>query len=256
MVHSESNGSVESRSEARDAADRGCAPSGAACGSSATSAPAASSAAAPPPRLAVRAPPRRPRAAPCLRRLGADVTTWDPCQLASTTPGTRVDPLAAMYGLLVYTDVHGVVQPGMAQSLTTTDGMTCDAQAAARSGSSPMARRTTQRPSSTTGIASPILRMPVKSQKWVSTFTTTVVDPQTLSIKLASVDNNFALKVAELIPLIASPAALKAAATPTDIKPVGLGRSLCPAGIRACRTCSTATPGTGTSRGRTSIRSF
>ena len=172
---------------------------GAACGSSATSAPAASSAAAPAASTGSLSASTPPSGGSMSWRLGADVTTWDPCQLASTTPGTQVDPLAAVYGLLVYTDVHGVVQPGMAQSLTTTDGMTWTLKLR------PGVKFTDGAPYDAAAvkynwdrIANPANAC--QSQKWVSTFTTTVVDPQTLSIKLASVDNNFALKVAELHP--------------------------------------------------------
>ena len=58
-------------------------------------------------------------------RTAADVSTWDPCvNPAATVPGVMGDYLNAVYGSLVYTDVAGVVQPFMAESLTTEDAIT------------------------------------------------------------------------------------------------------------------------------------
>jgi peptide/nickel transport system substrate-binding protein len=157
-------------------------------------------------------------------RLGADLTTWDPCvNPAATVPGVMGDPLNAVYGSLVYTEVDGVVQPAMAESLTTkdaltwtfklrkdvkfTDGTAYDAEAVKYN----FDRAADEANACTSG-------------KWIATWeSVTVVDPLTVDVKLAAADGNFNLKIAELAAFIASPTALKAAKEKTDIKPVGAG---------------------------------
>jgi peptide/nickel transport system substrate-binding protein len=194
-----------------------------ACGSNSAS-PAASAAASTGASEAPGASSAVPMGGSVSFRLGADVSTWDPCvNPAATVPGVMGDPLNAVYGSLVYTDVDGVVQPGMAESLTTedaitwtfklrdgvkfTDGTAYDAEALKYN----FDRATKEENACTSG-------------KWIATWaSTTAVDPLTFQVKLPTADGNFNLKIAELAAFIASPTALAAAATPTDIKPVGAG---------------------------------
>jgi peptide/nickel transport system substrate-binding protein len=95
-----------------------------ACGSQeATTTPGASS--APSGSPAASPSPVIPTGGTITMRLGADITSWDPCVIqAATVPGTMGDVLNAVYGSLVYTDVNGAVQPAMAESLTTDDAIT------------------------------------------------------------------------------------------------------------------------------------
>lgn len=52
---------------------------------------------------------------------GSDIKSWDPAIIGGTYPGGPMDMLDAIYGFLVYVDVDGKVQGGMAKSLTSTD---------------------------------------------------------------------------------------------------------------------------------------
>ena len=155
---------------------------------------------------------------------GSDIKTWDPSLTGTTYPGGPMDVLDAIYGFLVYVNDKGVVTGGMAESLTSTDattwtlklrkgmkftdGTTFDAEAVKYNWD-----RT----------ADPATLAP--TQAWVASWnkSMTVVDAQTLTIKLNTPNSNFAAQVAELCPFIASPAALKAAKDKTDIKPIGAG---------------------------------
>ena len=88
-----------------------------ACGGSATPAPSGAPASS--------AASNIPMGGSISMRLGADISSWDPCVIqAATVPGTMGDVLNAVYGALVYTDVDGIVQPSMAESLTTKDAIT------------------------------------------------------------------------------------------------------------------------------------
>ena len=199
-----------------------------ACGSTATT-PAAPAATAAPgasaaPATGAPASAGVPTGGSVSFRLGADVATWDPCvNPAATVPGVMGDPLNAVYGSLVYTDVDGVVQPAMAESLTTEDAITWTFKL--RDG----VKFTDGTPYDAEALKYNFDRAAkadsgCTNQKWIATWaSTTVVDPLTFQVKLPSADGNFNLKVAELAAFIASPKALAAAATPTDIKPVGAG---------------------------------
>src|SRR6185312_8618463 len=52
---------------------------------------------------------------------GSDIKSWDPAITSGTFPGGPMDQLDAVYGFLVYVDLDGVVQGGMAESLTSDD---------------------------------------------------------------------------------------------------------------------------------------
>jgi len=129
-----------------------------------------------------------------------------------------------VYGNLVWTDIRGVVQPGLAQGLTTADNITwtlklregvkfIDGHAYDADAVKYNWDRMADPANSCT------------SQSWVATWDSslTVTDPLTLTIKLPSADSSFGLKVAELIPYVTSPTALAAAAAKADIKPIGAG---------------------------------
>lgn len=157
-------------------------------------------------------------------RLGADISSWDPCVIeAATVPGTMGDVLNAVYGALVYTDERGVVQPGMAESLTTEDGVTWMFKL---------------RPDVTFTDGTPYDAEAVKfnfdraadpanactSQKWIATWTSIeVVDALTLQVTLPSANANFDLQVAELAAFVGSPASLEGVTDKTTIGPVGAG---------------------------------
>lgn len=158
---------------------------------------------------------------------GSDIKSWDPALTSGTYPGGPMDVLDAVYGFLVYVDVKGQLQGGMAQSLTSddatvwtlklrpnitfTDGTAYDADAVAYNW-----KRT----------ADPATLAP--TQKWVASWISglKVVDPLTITITLKSPNRNFGSTLAQAAPFIASPAALKAATSKTDIKPVGAGAFL------------------------------
>lgn len=199
-----------------------------ACGSTASPSPAASQAASQAaseaPSATVAPTPVIPMGGSVAMRLGADISSWDPCVIpAATVPGTMGDELNAVYGALVYTDVNGVVQPTMAASLTTTDATTWTFKL--RAG----VKFTDGNPYDADAVVYNFKRAQdpanaCTSQKWVATWTSvTAVDPLTVQVVLPTPDANFNLKIAELESFIASPAALKAAATKADIKPVGAG---------------------------------
>ncbi|MDS7594273.1 ABC transporter substrate-binding protein [Agrobacterium tumefaciens] len=155
---------------------------------------------------------------------GSDIKSWDPAITNSTFPGGPMDMLDAIYGFIVYVDVKGVVQGGMAESLTSsdakvwtlklrpnvkfTDGAAYDAEAVKFNWDR---------------VADPATLSP--AQVFVSGWNKSIkiVDPLTIEITLATPDRNFGSTLANLSPFIASPAALKAAEKKTDIKPVGAG---------------------------------
>ena len=155
---------------------------------------------------------------------GSDIRSWDPALTGGTFPGGPMDELDAVYGFLVYVDVNGTVTGSMAKSLTSTDGITWTLKL--RDG----IKFTDGNPYDAAAVkfnwdrtVDPATAAP--TQAWVASWNDglTVVDPTTLTIKLPAADADFASKIAHLAPFIASPAALRAAATKTDIKPVGAG---------------------------------
>ncbi|MGV8854681.1 MAG: ABC transporter substrate-binding protein [Devosia sp.] len=158
---------------------------------------------------------------------GSDIKSWDPAITSGTYPGGPMDQLDAIYGFLVYVDVDGKVQGGMAESLTSddatvwtlklrpdikfTDGNPYDADAVLFNW---------------TRAADPATLAP--SQPFVSSWIggTKVIDPLTIEITLDKPNRNFGSTLAQSAPFIASPEALKAAVEKTDIKPVGAGAFL------------------------------
>jgi peptide/nickel transport system substrate-binding protein len=158
---------------------------------------------------------------------GSDIKSWDPAVTSGTFPGGPMDMLDAVYGFIVYTDVNGKVQGGMAESLTSpdakvwtlklrpgvkfTDGTAYDAEAVKFNWDR---------------AADPATLAP--AQAFVASWNKSIkiVDPTTIEITLANPDRNFGSTLAQLAPFIASPAALKAAEKKTDIKPVGAGAFL------------------------------
>jgi peptide/nickel transport system substrate-binding protein len=158
---------------------------------------------------------------------GSDIKSWDPAVTSGTFPGGPMDMLDAVYGFIVYTDVNGKVQGGMAESLTSadakvwtlklrpgvkfTDGTAYDAEAVKFNWDR---------------AADPATLAP--AQAFVASWNKSIkiVDPATIEITLANPDRNFGSTLAQLAPFIASPAALKAAEKKTDIKPVGAGAFL------------------------------
>ncbi|WP_392709631.1 ABC transporter substrate-binding protein [Rhizobium ruizarguesonis] len=155
---------------------------------------------------------------------GSDIKSWDPAITAGTYPGGPMDVLDAVYGFIVYVNDKGVVTGGMAESLTSTDAVTWTLKLRKDM------KFTDGTPYDAEAVkynwdraADPATLSP--AQPFISSWNKaiTVVDPQTLTIKLSSPNANFAAQVAELCPFIASPAALKVAKEKTDIKPVGAG---------------------------------
>jgi len=155
---------------------------------------------------------------------GSDIKSWDPAITNSTYPGGPMDVLDAVYGFIVYVDVHGKVQGGMAESLTSSDAVTWTLKL--RKG----VTFTDGTPYDAEAVkynweraANPDTAAP--SGPWIATWVKglKVIDPETLEITLPAPNAIFAAQVAELCPFIASPTMLKAAASKADIKPVGAG---------------------------------
>jgi peptide/nickel transport system substrate-binding protein len=158
---------------------------------------------------------------------GSDVKSWDPAVTSGTFPGGPMDMLDAIYGFIVYSDVNGKIQGGMAESLTSedakvwtlklrpgvkfTDGTAYDADAVKFNWDR---------------AADPATLAP--AQAFVSSWNKgiKIVDPLTIQITLPKPDRNFGATLAQLAPFIGSPTALKAAEKKTDIKPVGAGAFL------------------------------
>ena len=55
---------------------------------------------------------------------GSDLTTWSPFTTNNTYPGSPMDELDAVYGMLVYQNVDDQIVGNLAESLTTTDNVT------------------------------------------------------------------------------------------------------------------------------------
>jgi peptide/nickel transport system substrate-binding protein len=153
---------------------------------------------------------------------GGPLNSWDPATLANTIPGVQADRYSAIYGTLIWIDDKGVIQPGMAKSLTSndkgatwtltlrphlkfTDGTPYDAAAVKYNWDR---------------VANPATG--AISSSFATTFTTKVVNATTLKITLDQPDPTFALRIAQLLPFIASPASLKSEGA-LYTKPVGAG---------------------------------
>lgn len=155
---------------------------------------------------------------------GSDLTNWDPAITNGTYPGGPMDMRDAVYGVLVYVDIDGNIQGGMAEGLTSedaktwtlklrpgvtfTDGNAYDAEAVKYNWDR---------------AADPDTLAP--AQAFVASWNQgiKIIDDLTIEITLDEPNRNFASQVAQLAPFIASPAALEAAEKKTDIKPVGAG---------------------------------
>jgi peptide/nickel transport system substrate-binding protein len=154
---------------------------------------------------------------------GSPMPSWDPATQPNTIPGVNADRLNAVYGNLVYTDAKGQIQPGLATSLTSknfkvwtlklrpalkfTDGAKLDAAAVKANWDR---------------IAAP--GSGAVAQLFTSQFTTKVVNATTLVATLTTQsDPTFALRVAELLPFIASPTTLPTKPGSPYPKPVGAG---------------------------------
>jgi len=159
---------------------------------------------------------------------GSDIKSWDPAITSGTFPGGPMDQLDAVYGFLVYVDLEGNVQGGMAESLTSpdakvwtlklrpdvkfTDGNAYDAEAVVYNW---------------TRAANPDTLAP--AQPFVSSWIdgVKIIDPLTIEITLPTPNRNFGSTLAQSAPFVASPAALEAAGTDkAAIKPVGAGAFL------------------------------
>jgi len=158
---------------------------------------------------------------------GSDINHWDPAITRNTFPGGPMDVLDAIYGFLVYVNDQAVVTGGMAESLTSADAVTWTLKL--REGvtfSDGTAYDSDAVKYNWERMADPATGAP--SQPFVAGWVggIEVVDPLTLTITLPNPNANFAAQIAELAPFIASPTMLAAAATPTDIKPIGAGAFL------------------------------
>lgn len=156
---------------------------------------------------------------------GSDIKSWDPAVTSGTFPGGPMDQLDAVYGFLVYVDVTGKLQGGMAESLTSddatvwtlklrpgvkfTDGAAYDAEAVVfnwKRAADP----------ETLAPAQPFVASWIGGAK--------IIDPLTIEITLPKANRNFGSTLAQSAPFVASPAALQAAGKDkAAIKPVGAG---------------------------------
>ena len=149
-----------------------------------------------------------------------NIASWDPIVNAQgSLPGVATDNLIAVYGVLLYVDEQGDVQPGIAESLTTddakvwtltlregvtfTDGTPFDAEAVKYNWD-----RAAGDGSALKGVA--------------STFESEVVDDLTLEITLDNANPVFDRRVAEVLEFIASPTALEEQGA-EYVDPVGAG---------------------------------
>lgn len=159
---------------------------------------------------------------------GSDIKSWDPAITSGTFPGGPMDQLDAVYGFLVYVDLEGKVQGGMAESLTSddatvwtlklrpdvkfTDGAAYDAEAV-------MFNWTRAANPDTLAPAQPFVSSWIDGAK--------IIDPLTIEITLPTANRNFGSTLAQSAPFVGSPAALEAAGTDkAAIKPVGAGAFL------------------------------
>jgi peptide/nickel transport system substrate-binding protein len=153
---------------------------------------------------------------------GGGMASWDPGSATGSLPGVAWDGLYAVYGTLVNVDADGKLQPGLAEDLSTTDGgktwtlklredltftdgTAFDAEAVKFNWD-----RIADPDNALAGLAV------------ASTFTTSVADPLTLTLKPAAANPVLDLQIAESIPFIASPTALEDQGK-NYTKPVGAG---------------------------------
>lgn len=54
--------------------------------------------------------------------MGTDPRTFDPAKLQTNSPGSEHSRLSAVYGSLLWRDMSGEIQPGLAEGITTEDG--------------------------------------------------------------------------------------------------------------------------------------
>lgn len=159
---------------------------------------------------------------------GSDIKSWDPAITSGTYPGGPMDQLDAVYGFLVYVDVNGKVQGGMAESLTSDDAKVWTLKLR------PDIKFTDGNPYDADAVvynwkraADPDTLAP--SQPFVSSWIdgVEIIDPLTVQITLSTANRNFGSTLAQSAPFVASPAALEAAgADKAAIKPVGAGAFL------------------------------
>lgn len=155
---------------------------------------------------------------------GSDLTTWSPFTTNNTYPGSPMDELDAVYGMLVYQNVDDQIVGNLAESLTTTDNVTWTLKLR------PGLKFTDGTPFNADAVKynydwAANTQWGATSQAWISTWAPgiTVVNSTTLTIKLPAANADFATQIANLAPFIASPKALGAATTLAAIKPVGAG---------------------------------
>jgi peptide/nickel transport system substrate-binding protein len=156
---------------------------------------------------------------------GSDIKSWDPAITSGTFPGGPMDQLDAVYGFLVYVDLEGKVQGGMAESLTSEDATVWTLKLR------PDVKFTDGNPYDAEAVlynwkraADPETLAP--AQPFVSSWIdgAKVIDPLTIEITLPTPNRNFGSTLAQSAPFVASPAALEAAGDDkAAIKPVGAG---------------------------------
>ncbi|WP_176086806.1 ABC transporter substrate-binding protein [Martelella sp. HB161492] len=155
---------------------------------------------------------------------GSDITSWDPALTNGTYPGGPMDVRDAIYGVLVYIDVNGKIQGGMAESLTSEDAQTWTLKL--RPGitfSDGEAYDAEAVKYNWDRMADPETMAP--TQAFVSSWDKSIkiIDPLTLTITLDQPNRNFGSQLAQQAPFIGSPKELAAAKQKSDIKPVGAG---------------------------------
>lgn len=156
---------------------------------------------------------------------GSDIKSWDPAITSGTFPGGPMDQLDSVYGFLVYVDLEGKVQGGMAESLTSDDAKVWTLKLR------PNVKFTDGNPYDAEAVvynwkraANPDTLAP--AQPFVSSWIdgVKIIDPLTIEITLPTPNRNFGSTVAQSAPFVASPAALEAAGSDkAAIKPVGAG---------------------------------
>jgi len=150
------------------------------------------------------------------------MNTWDPGSSSGSLPGVQWDRLYSVYGALITVDVDGVVQPGLAESLTTEDGG---------------ATWTLKLREGLTFTDGTPLNADVVKQNWdrfadpanalgalriASTFSSSVVDDTTVEIVPNEANPVLDIQIADAIPFIGAPSSFPAAAEPLT-EPVGAG---------------------------------
>ncbi len=158
---------------------------------------------------------------------GSDITSWDPAITSGTYPGGPMDVRDAIYGVVVYLDVNGKVQGGMAESLTSDDATTWTLKLRPNitfSDGTPYDAKAVKY--NWDRMADPATMAPTQAfvAKWNKSIK--IIDALTLTITLGEADRNFGSELSQQAPFIASPNALAAAKQPSDIKPVGAGAFL------------------------------